>query len=130
MHNSMDKFSAAAYGNGRLLGIFSTEFLKHFVNATLYDRSDQFQPFVKQEIQLGKSKFASPEFRRSALKTERNQAAPPPVDISITVRCHGELETATVAGKGMRRVFSFRFNDKTKSYDDVVKLVKSIIASV
>lgn len=109
MHQAHDTFKIAIAGSGRLLGMFVTECMTRFPNAVLYDRSDQFMAAAKQEITLGKSKFASPEFRREALVAEKNLGSPARVAVTVTFQSQGEVENVTVAGKESGRTLSFNF---------------------
>jgi hypothetical protein len=124
-----EEFTIAVADSSRLMGMFMTECGKHYFNATMYDRSDQFARFVKQEIALGKSMLATPDCRRMALTAERNQAHPAKADVTVTFRSSGDLEMATVAGPVYKRVLTFRFTDSA-SGESVEQFVKQVIQAV
>lgn len=132
MYQSTDKFSIAIVGSGRLLGMFVTECMTRFPKAVVYDRTDQFMGNANQEIMLGKTKFASPEFRRSALVAEKNLAAPARADVAITFQSLGQVENVTVANSAGKRTLSFNFAeaDKWQQLDDFVQLLLKAVARV
>lgn len=129
MHQPGDKFSMAISGSGRLLGMFVTEGMKRFPNATMYDRTEQFRNFAEQEVKLGKTEFAAPDFRRSALVTERNLRSPTPVDVTISFQSLGTHETVTIAGKVTRNTSSFDFVAPAEM-QDVEAFVQKLLQSV
>lgn len=129
MHQPGDRFSMAISGNGRLLGMFVTEGMKRFPNATMYDRTEQFRNFAEQEVKLGKTEFAAPEFRKSALVTERNLRSPAAVDVTVVFRSLGTHETVTIAGKVTRNTSSFDFGS-AGNMQDVEGFVQKLLQSV
>ena len=129
MHQPNDKFSIAVSGEGRALGMFFTEFLARFPNATCYDRTGQTQQAIQQEVTLGKSAYASTEFRRSALVAERNLASPPKSDVTVRFEQRGQVENATVAGKVSRRILSFDFG-AARDLQDAVNFVVRVVQAV
>src|SRR5678816_2912789 len=76
----------------------------------IYDRSDKFQSFAQQEIKLGKTKYASPEFRRMALAAEKNLAREPRFVVTVTFESSGQTEKVTVAGTTSKQALSLDFD--------------------
>ncbi len=124
-----DQFAVAVTGRSRLKDLFCCAFQEAFRSATLYERSAEFLAIQREEITLGKTKFASPEFRQMALRMEKNLKNPPPVAVTVNFLLEGEAETVTVKGKLERRRVSFRW-DYAKDMVDVDNAVRQIMDAV
>ncbi len=126
----LDKFALAVTGGSRLMDLFCCAFQETFTAATLYDRSTRFLAFQRAEIKLGKTKFASPEFRQMALRMERNLKNPPrKVAVTVDFLVQGESEIVTVKGQSERRRVNFRW-DYAKEMVDVDKAIRAILDAV
>jgi len=121
-----EKFTVAIAGSGRLLGMFATELMAKYPKAVVYDRSDQFKAALKQEIELGKSKFAAPEFRKLALTAERNFGSPARVDVTVTFMQFGQVERVGFATSGGGRSTSFDFG-AAKEWSELERFVQLIV---
>jgi len=121
--------SAAIYGTGRLIGSFAFGFQRRFPGATLYDRSSDTARAIRDEISLGRSRAASPSFRRLAGAAARSQAAPPEVDTTLRFQSAAESETVVITGPGGERVLSFRFGPES-TLEDIDAAVRAILDAI
>jgi len=107
-HSPLDRFSIAVTGSGALMAPFITEGMKAFPNAEFYDRSEQTVAFTQNEIALGKSEFASPQFRAMALRAQANLRRPPRCDVTLAFRRGADfIEWVTVESGSNRRLLGF-----------------------
>jgi hypothetical protein len=125
MRSIMDRFSVAMYGDSQTFGWISVDCMDLFPNVTIYDRGDRFRAFVRSEIRLGFSKYASPEVRRSARRTQYVQGHPQPVDIKIICKQIDQTDFIVVEGRVTRDTLAVDFNllddlDQVQSFVDKV----------
>ena len=126
-----ERFSIAIAGSGKLFGMFATDCFMRFPNVTIYDRSERTMAFRRQEVALGKSQFASRDFRKFALKTQKNLDRPPKTDATLTFQTVSfELENVTIVGRKGRRLLRFRFDEKTTTIEDIENYVQQIIQAM
>jgi hypothetical protein len=109
--------------------MFVTECMKRFPRAEIYDRSDQFKAAAHQEITLGKTKYASPEFRKMALAAEKNLAARVITSVTVTFESAGQIEKITVAGSKSRQVLSLDL-DKASDWQQVENFMREVLQAV
>jgi hypothetical protein len=128
-HQATEKFSVAVAGSGRLFGMFITECMKRFPKAEIYDRSDKFKAAQQQEIQLGKTKYASPEFRKMALATEKNLAREAKFAVTVTLESVGQVEKITVAGTSSKQTLSLDL-DAAKDWKRVETFMGEVLQAV
>ncbi len=124
-----DSFSIAVTGRGRLVGPFVTEAFNRFQSATIYMRTPETNAARQAEVALGKSQFASKNFRKMALATEKNLRNPPAADVTVDFKQEGDSETVWIKGKVYRRMVSLRW-DKIKDLSDMDKAVAKILDAV
>ncbi len=134
-HAPLDRFSIAVTGFGALIAPFFTEGMKAFPNAEFFDRSGQTVAFTQNEIALGKSEFASPQFRAMALRTEANLQNQPHYDVTLAFRKGANsIEWVTVKSGVKRRLLSFpgagtatftgkQLDDAMKQLIDAIKMI-------
>ncbi len=129
----LDNISIAITGDRscKLSWTFGTDFQKEFPGATIYDRTDKVANLIRREIALGKSEFASPEFRKMAERAEKNLARPPKVEATINfTRSKDDLETVHIVGRTGRRLLLFPFDDDEMSMEDVDEYTQMIVKAV
>jgi hypothetical protein len=129
MRRPSDKFSIAVSGTGRLQDMFFTECMQRFPHATLFDRSAKVNAARQQEADLGKTEFASPEFRKLAIKTEKNLNDPVIAAVAVDFLDIGQLETVGVVSKGFNKRLTFNFATKPtlKEMEDfILKVVDAV----
>lgn len=131
MRQPSQKFSIAVSGTGRLQGMFFTECLARFPHATLYDRSAKTNAARQEEADLGKTDFASPEFRKLAIKTEKNLTDPVTANVGVDFLDIGDLETVGVVsqtGFSKRLTFNFKTCKSLKEMEDFIQKVVDAVA--
>ena len=124
-----DKFSVAVTGSGKLHSMFFAEFQSVFPNATMYDRSGVANKARAAEAALGKTEFASPDFRKSTIAIEKNLANPPKTDINVHFEPRGNIEAVSISSSSGKRMFNFD-DDKVGSIDGLVDYVKQLINAI
>ena len=109
MHLPNDKFSIAIEGDDcDLLSIFFSDAFRHFRSATFYDRTDAGITARKNEMRLGRSVFASPEFRQIASKIQRDLANPAATNITVRFLKNGmRSQNVMVIDKQSSRILTF-----------------------
>lgn len=109
---------------------------------TLYDRTAKTNMAISREADLGMSKFANKEFRKSAKIMRRNLQSPSKVDVDIRFETKDRVETITVRGQKGIRTFRFDFDrveanakklpknaDVFKPFmDTIAKIIDAVIA--
>ncbi len=126
---AFDVFSIAVCGRGRLLGPFVTEAFQRFKSASIYMRDEEMNAFRRNEVRLGKSNFASKEFRKLAQATEKSLKNPEPVDVTVTFRQEGDSERVWIRGKLQRRILSLRWA-QLKDLSELDKAVAQVVDAV
>jgi hypothetical protein len=91
---------------GALGGMLFTEMSR--LPGTLYDRTGKTMAFITKEAELGMSKYADKDFRKSAKKMRLNLKIPAKVDVDIHFETKDRVEDILV--RGQRGVRSFRFD--------------------
>ena len=107
MRTQNDAFTLAVTGSGRLVGMFFTECSKAFPKVTMYDRTGPINAARSAEASLGRTAYASPEFRREAVAIQANLARPTRVAVTVNFGQTGPNDLVTVSGRTSRRTLSY-----------------------
>jgi hypothetical protein len=129
MRQPSQKFSIAVSGSGRLQGMFFTECMARFPHATVYDRSDGTTRARREEASLGQTENASPDFRKLAIKTEKNIADPTSANVGVSFLDIGQLETVGVVSRGFNKRLTFNFATG-KSLSEMEAFIQKVVDAV
>ena len=103
-------YSYAVSGTiGALGGMLFTE-APHRLPGDWYDHTDAVNQFRQDEVKLGSTKYASPEFKASARRTAANLKNPTGTDVDIHFTKQGRVENIQVRGRWGTRSLSFDFD--------------------
>jgi len=109
IHPAKENYSYSISGNiGALGSMLFTEMSR--LPGTLYDRTGKTNMFRSKEADLGMSKYANKEFRKSAKVTRQSLHSPSKVDVDIHFETKDRVESITVRGKHGIRSFRFDFD--------------------
>lgn len=108
-HSAKHSYSYSISGTvGALGSMLFTEMSN--LPGTLYDRTGKTNMFRSKEADLGMSKFADKDFRKSAKVTKKSIMTPSKVDVDIRFQTKDRVESITVRGQHGIRSFSFDFD--------------------
>jgi hypothetical protein len=119
---------------GRVGWMFSTETQR--LPGTWYDRTEMVTKFRAKEAELGMSKYADKDFRKSAKRTLRNIKAPAKVDVDVHFENKGNVESVTVRGRSGTRSLRFDFDELEASFKkmpkgtDGMKMFMDLVAKI
>jgi len=94
---------------GALGGMFFTEAPQR-LPGDWYDHTDAVNQFRQDEVKLGSTEYASPEFKASARRTAANLKNPTRADVEIHFTKQGRVENIQVRGRWGARSYSFDFD--------------------
>lgn len=123
------KFSIAVDGYGPLVGMFFTEVMQRFPQATVYDRTSATDKARASEARLSKTEFASPEFRALGVKTEASLLEPSPTDVAVRFTPLGDTQSVGVVSKGNSKRLSCKMSS-FKSLDDMTRFLQKVCDAI
>ncbi|MEO8649009.1 MAG: hypothetical protein ABI539_07575 [Acidobacteriota bacterium] len=129
MHKPSEKFTVEVTGDGDLTGMFFTELSVRFPFAKVFDRTDSTNKTRRAEARLGKTLFASPEFRALASEIDANLKNPSRTDITVKFMKMGKNENVMVIDKQSSRILHFDLT-ATSSLTQVISFVQQIVQAV
>jgi hypothetical protein len=129
MRQPSQRFTLAVTGSGSLQGMFFTEIMQRFPHAQVFDRSNGMNQARAGEAGLGQTEYASPEFRRLAIKTQSNLLDPPPTDVTVDFFHLANMDTVSVTSRGFNKRLSCTVTSAT-SIDERVAFLKKVCDAV
>jgi len=95
---------------GALGGMFFTDAPQR-LPGEWYDHTDAVNQIRQDEVKLGSTAYASPEFKASARRTAANLKHPTATEVTIHFTKQDRVETIQVRGRWGARSFRFDFNE-------------------
>ena len=124
-------FTIAVKGRGKFLGGFISEAFSAFPNATIYDRTDQIESAIMQEVKLGLSGYLTPEGRASAWKAAKNLFNPKPTDVTVTFKDEGYNSEILIEGRRRTQTLCINTADLTmEKYDAMLAQIVAAVEAV
>lgn len=96
---SYKTFSVAVTGKGRFLGMLITDGMKAFPRAQWFDRSDQANKAIGNEVNLGIGGLLNQASQAIWGSAQQNLSQPSKTDVTVNVQSRGASDQVSIVGR-------------------------------